>query len=79
MANDSRQADVVECNYATVPPEAIEAINEEFYEWWADNDHAMQTGYCGDVLGLLLRLNAAFQKASISCRGVSSSLKNFVA
>ncbi len=36
------------------------ALETAFYEWWAENDHALLNGAPGDVLDLRLRLNAAF-------------------
>lgn len=41
-----------------------EAVDRVFYDWWADNDHALSLGLPGDVLELRQRLNAAFAKAS---------------
>ena len=56
----------VEPPYGT--PAVIEplrdAIDRVFYDWWADNDHALSLGLPGDVLELRERLNAAFAKAS---------------
>jgi hypothetical protein len=43
-----------------------EALDRIFYDWWADNDHALSLGLPGDVLELRERLNAAFAK-STSC------------
>ena len=37
-----------------------EALEAAFYDWWADNHEALSLGAAGDVLGLRLRLNAAF-------------------
>jgi hypothetical protein len=42
------------------------AVDRVFYDWWADNDHALSLGLPEDVLELRERLNAAFAKAS-SC------------
>ena len=40
------------------------AVDRVYYDWWADNDHALSLGLPGDVLELRERLNAAFAKAS---------------
>ena len=42
------------------------AVEEEFYDWWAENDHSISLGSSGDVLSLRLRLNAAWANACTS-------------
>lgn len=41
----------------------IEALEEEFNDWRADNHHLLDVGLSGDVLSLRSKLNAAFTKA----------------
>lgn len=46
------------------------ALEDAFYEWWSENNHALSLGHPGDVAGLRERLNAAFAKSSTSfCLG----------
>jgi len=66
-------------------PEAspeLEALEAAFYDWWADNSEALANGYCGDVLGLRLALNAASANATTSSLEHASadqkSLESFV-
>lgn len=51
-----------------------EALEHAFYDWWADNAHALDTGYCGDVFDLRLRLIAAFPNSCNSDRSTSKAL-----
>jgi len=57
-----------EPSYSTVAELGLdplrEAVDRVYYDWWADNDHALSMGLPGDVLELRERLNAAFAKAS---------------
>ncbi len=41
-----------------------EALERTYYDWWAENCHALDMGLPGDVLDLRQRLNAAFAKFS---------------
>ena len=43
-----------------------EALDDAFRDWRAENNHALELGGTGDVLGLLARLSAAVEKAWIS-------------
>lgn len=49
-----------------VAPELFRALERAFYDWWAENGHALDNGVPGDVYDLRLRLNAAFANASTS-------------
>jgi len=40
-----------------------EALERVYYDWWAENDHALSLGAPGDVADLRFRLNAAFAKS----------------
>ena len=53
------------------PEDARAALEQAFYDWWADNHHALSLGAAGDVLDLRFRLNDAFANSS-SFSGVES-------
>lgn len=36
-----------------------EALERGFYAWWAENAHALDCGYCGNVEALWAALNGA--------------------
>jgi hypothetical protein len=38
-------------------------MEEEFFRWWAENDHFLCAGVAGDLADLRSRLNAAWAKA----------------
>jgi hypothetical protein len=59
---------------ASRPPSDAEreAVEETFFDWWAENFHALEAGLPGDVLDLRLRLNAALTKASNSSESGAS-------
>lgn len=61
----NEKKDVIETQ---ISPETIkrDALEEAFWVWWADNAHALENGYAGDVSSLRDALNAASAKASIS-------------
>ncbi len=44
----------------TPPPNVVEAMKNEFNDWWADNAYLLDVGLPGDLVDLRLRLNAAF-------------------
>jgi hypothetical protein len=50
-----------------VTPEMIESLEDAFMGWWARNDHALSLGGSGDVLDLLLTLNAALANTPSAC------------
>ena len=48
-------------------PDKKAALEEAFYSWWADNDHFLSSGSCGDVVALWEALgSAALANASTS-------------
>jgi hypothetical protein len=42
------------------------ALEAAFYQWWAENDHALVNGHAGDVVHLFAALSAAAMKASVT-------------
>ena len=57
----------VELGLEAGAPDRKAALEEVFYNWWADNDHFLSSGSCGDVVALWEALgSAALAKASTS-------------
>ena len=61
-------SDLAESEGSISAPEDIspaeEAMRDEFYDWWAENDHLLSAGFAGDLLDLRSRLNAALEAAN---------------